>query len=1100
MSFTGDRLIEIKVDQSAVNGLIENKNLVETEGGWVLMSAGAASSLGAGGINNTGIVRALSLSEHAGVIRLEGGTTRVGGVLDVSALGGHGGTVQVLGQQVEVAGGARIDASGSNGGGTVLVGGDYQGQNTAVPNAKTTLVAATASLKADATVSGDGGKIIAWADDTTRAHGDFSAQGGAQGGHGGLIETSGKRALDVTHARVNASAPKGSNGSWLLDPSDVYIVHGSAGALSGGVFDPNLPTSIGDTEINAALNGGTNVSIQTSSGIGGTGAIVINGSADAGGAVAISNTSSGPRELRLNTTGTINMHAGASIAGSFSHPLDVIMLAGAGASSIGGSINTLGQVTIASSGTLSVGAITTTLPSNNYSWDLTLRAPALTIHDNIQAKNASLQADNPITVLAGKTVIASNDLQFVNFTNSNPMIVSATGLVNVGDLSVLSGAGVFKAPTFDFYSGSTLTVNGAPVGLSGIRLFGTNITINDNLLTTSTVSLSADNPITVATGKTVIASNGAATNPYGHLYFSPYTYSNPLTVGSTGLVNVANLSPLSGTGVFRSSSLGFGSGGLLTVNTAPVGFNQISLNAPTITINDSILATSSVSLQADNPITVATGKTVIASNGAAINPSGSLSFSPYSSGNLLTVGSTGLVSGANLSPLSGTGVFRASSLIFNSPGSSVAVTSPLAFAGFASIYSPIATISSTGTLDVSNLSIYAANGFVNSGSLSGIGSINVGTGANGFVNQGIISPAGASAIGTLSVTGDMQLAAGSELNMDLGASGQRDQINVSGAISGNAGSFGTVALNRMVVSSTPALAGETFGLMTAASGLNSATFVGMTVPRAVVTPAYAAGTFSVNVAPKVLTVTGDAASKVYGSADPAFTYSVTGMEYGDTAASSVSGALGRVAGNNVGSYAYAAGTLNSPLGYYIEVATPVLAPGSLFGITPKALDLTSIAKVYDGSTSATGSSGTFTGLVSTDVVTLASVSGSFDSKNAGSRTVTGTTATLGGAQAGNYILNPIPPSISGVITPKTLSVSASASNKVYDGNTSAVLSGGALSGVVGSDVVTLGGLSGSFYSKNVGTGKTVTYSVGTLAGADAANYQLRCCQQITFTT
>jgi hypothetical protein len=603
VDFTGDRLIEIRVDQSAVNGLIENKNLVETEGGWVLMSAGAASSLGAGGINNTGIVRAPFAERTRGrdsAGRRHNSGRRCAGCICLGGPwrdGAGAGPASRGGRAVPALMPPAATAAALFWWGVIT-----RGQNTAVPNAKTTLVAATASLKADATVSGDGGKIIAWADDTTRAHGDFSAQGGAQGGHGGLIETSGKRALDVTHARVNASAPKGSNGSWLLDPSDVYIVHGSAGALSGGVFDPNLPTSIGDTEINAALNGGTNVSIQTSSGIGGTGAIVINGSADAGGAVAISNTSSGPRELRLNTTGTINMHAGASIAGSFSHPLDVIMLAGAGASSIGGSINTLGQVTIASSGTLSVGAITTTLPSNNYSWDLTLRAPALTIHDNIQAKNASLQADNPITVLAGKTVIASNDLQFVNFTNSNPMIVSATGLVNVGDLSVLSGAGVFKAPTFDFYSGSTLTVNGAPVGLSGIRLFGTNITINDNLLTTSTVSLSADNPITVATGKTVIASNGAATNPYGHLYFSPYTYSNPLTVGSTGLVNVANLSPLSGTGVFRSSSLGFGSGGLLTVNTAPVGFNQISLNAPTITINDSILATSSVSLQADNPL------------------------------------------------------------------------------------------------------------------------------------------------------------------------------------------------------------------------------------------------------------------------------------------------------------------------------------------------------------------------------------------------------------------------------------------------------------------------------------------------------------------
>ena len=77
-------------------------------------------------------------------------------------------------------------------------------------------------------ISGKGGKVIVWADDTTRAYGAISARGGAQSGDGGLIETSGKRALDVAGARVVASAPNGVNGQWLLDPSDVTIVHGSA--------------------------------------------------------------------------------------------------------------------------------------------------------------------------------------------------------------------------------------------------------------------------------------------------------------------------------------------------------------------------------------------------------------------------------------------------------------------------------------------------------------------------------------------------------------------------------------------------------------------------------------------------------------------------------------------------------------------------------------------------------------------------------------------------------------------------------------------------------------------------------------------------------
>jgi filamentous hemagglutinin family protein len=239
---------------------------------------------------------------------------------------GKGGEIHVLGERVGLVGDAKIDASGKTGGGTVLVGGDYQGKNAAIQNAERTYVGKDAAIRSDAIDSGDGGKVIVWADDITRAYGSISAKGGAKGGNGGLVETSGKVGLDIAGIRVDASASNGSNGAWLLDPSDVTIVHGSAGALTAGMFDPGGPSSIGDTEINAALNS-TNVTIQTSTGTSGTGNIVINGTADGGGAVQIVNASGGTRSLTMNANNHIQMHGGASIAGSIGNPLDVNLMA-----------------------------------------------------------------------------------------------------------------------------------------------------------------------------------------------------------------------------------------------------------------------------------------------------------------------------------------------------------------------------------------------------------------------------------------------------------------------------------------------------------------------------------------------------------------------------------------------------------------------------------------------------------------------------------------------------------------------------------------------------------------------------------------------------
>jgi hypothetical protein len=62
----------------------------------------------------------------------------------------------------------------------------------------------------------------------------------------------------------------------------------------------------------------------------------------------------------------------------------------------------------------------------------------------------------------------------------------------------------------------------------------------------------------------------------------------------------------------------------------------------------------------------------------------------------------------------------------------------------------------------------------------------------------------------------------------------------------------------------------------------------------------------------------------------------------------------------------------------------------------------------------------------------------------------------------------------------------SAANKVYDASTSAVLSGGALNGVLAGEAVTLN-QAGSFASKSVGTAKPIVAN-NSLTGNDASNY------------
>lgn len=76
------------------------------------------------------------------------------------------------------------------------------------------------------------------------------------------------------------------------------------------------------------------------------------------------------------------------------------------------------------------------------------------------------------------------------------------------------------------------------------------------------------------------------------------------------------------------------------------------------------------------------------------------------------------------------------------------------------------------------------------------------------------------------------------------------------------------------------------------------------------------------------------------------------------------------------------------------------------------------------------------------------------------------------------------------ISPRPLTISITAANKVYDGTTSATLTSQTLSGVLAGDDVNVVGGTANFGTKSVGNGKTVTLSGVTLTGADATNYIL----------
>jgi len=181
--------------------------------------------------------------------------------------------------------------------------------------------------------------------------------------------------------------------------------------------------------------------------------------------------------------------------------------------------------------------------------------------------------------------------------------------------------------------------------------------------------------------------------------------------------------------------------------------------------------------------------------------------------------------------------------------------------------------------------------------------------------------------------------------------------------------------------------------------------------------------------------------------------------------------------------------------------------GVLYTLAPQlSVSLTgSVTRTYDADTDAnlTQSNYNVAGLVGSDSVILGT-SGTFDNKNVGTgKTITVNPAVVsasdGAVQVYGYQIGSGSATISGAIghiTPATISAvtGVTASNKVYDGTTSAMLDTAStvgFSGMFSGDHLTVASATGTFASPNASASPiAVNISGISLGGMDAGNYTL----------
>ncbi|MBI3479182.1 MAG: filamentous hemagglutinin N-terminal domain-containing protein, partial [Nitrosomonadales bacterium] len=422
LNLNNGSLLSYSADQGSLKALVENKQLIQADGGQVYMSAKAADLLSTAVVNNTGVVEARTLQNRNGTIMLLGdmqaGQVNVGGTLDASAAnGGNGGFIETSAAHVKVAADAKITTQAAQGkSGNWLID------------------------PADYTIAATGGDIT-----------------------GAALATN----LATTNVTILSSqgtvVPTLGNG-------DIFVND----IVSWNSLNSLTLSAIRNINVNSAVtNAGTGAINLTAAA-----AVAINANISAAGAVAIT----APTGLTQAATTTITTGTGLTANVSAASPSSGVIAGAGGLTKTGtgtltlSGANTYSGVTTINGGILSVGTIGNGLVAGNLGAASNVAGNLILGGGTLQYTGATAATDRAYTLTAGTT--SSIDVA----TAASTLTMSGAGALTTGGLTKV-GAGTLALTGANAYTGATtinagtLSVNGAAIADTSAVTVGTGATL-----------------------------------------------------------------------------------------------------------------------------------------------------------------------------------------------------------------------------------------------------------------------------------------------------------------------------------------------------------------------------------------------------------------------------------------------------------------------------------------------------------------------------------------------------------------------------------------------------------------------------------------------
>ena len=664
-----------------------------------------------------------------------------------------------------------------------------------------------------------------------------------------------------------------------------------------------------------------------------------------------------------------------------------------------------------------------------------------TFSGGIDINSSSAPSLKPIVRISNNSALGSGTITSYGTTNYSNIVFM--GNYSVSNAFVINSSSTYL--NFDT-QGYTVTLSGVLSGAGTVSKAGS-----------GTLNLSgASNNLT---GDLVISAGELATSGSGRL---ASTYSGDIS--NSGTLNYGSSATTTSSGVISGSGTVKVSAGTLTLSGTNTYSGNTTISAGTIKLTGSVNALTDLTI----------------ASGATLDLQSTQTFATLDLDGTIT-------RTANTSALTITG---ASDL-----GGSITTSGTQTYTGAITL--------------TANTTLTSTSDAISASTIDGGYDLTIASGAAQSLTSAIGSSTALTSINVSTTSG----------NLTLG-----DDITVTGtgtdAMIFNAGSntaAGTSTGGNIIISSSPTFTTGSGGRMTyytgsisGSTGLTSLIGSGSNRFRynsdettTNYSAALSSGKYAIYREQPTLTITADDETVTYGTA-PSESVTITGMQNGDASATvvttdasiSISGATSTSGNYIVGDHTITPSAAASTYGYGFSYSTGTLT------VDAKALTIGGITasnKTYNGNTTATidASAATFAELETGDLVTV-SASGTFDNANVG----TGKTVTLvetnAGDDVGNYTITDQGTTTAN-ITAKTLTATASASNKVYDGTTTAAATL-TFSDLVGSE--TLGqSVGATFADQNVDTGIVVTVNSITLSDGDngglATNYTISTGQTTT---